>query len=459
MTQLQKTAKTQTSVIGLGTEKLYYSDAYKQEFDAVVQTCTRFSGSGTDEDPFRYAVILDRTAFFPEEGGQSPDRGMLCAVSPEEGTAGTDSAETSESDTVSIGTSEPYSGFLKKSLSSKVLDVQIRDGIITHVTDTPFRPGTKVHGILDFHHRFSNMQQHSAEHLFSGLVWSRLGLTNVGFHLSDTEVTMDYSGPITEADASELELAVNRIIWKNVESRQEFPTPEKLETLSYRSKTAIEGQVRLVIFPGCETCACCAPHVARTGEIGIFRILSVQSHRGGVRIHMLAGERAFRYLIQENTTLNEAARSLSTSTDQVPVRIEKLRTDLSETRHLLSEARLALLLKETEAIPASQQHVYLFTEDLEEPVLREAVNQLMAKHTGVCGIFNRNNTETNTTGYRYVIGSSSDTAKTQKSDSVVLSMQNRMKEVLQAHGGGRPPMIQGQVQASESEIRALFENI
>ena len=428
MTQTYNTnaARKQTSVIGLGTEKLYYTDAYMKEFDAVVQSCSLLSGSDADEDSCRYAVILDRTAFFPEEGGQSPDRGFLT----------------------------------HNKLSAQVLDVQIRDGIITHITDAPFDPGEAVHGTLDFHHRFSNMQQHSAEHLFSGLVWSRLGLTNVGFHLSDTEVTMDYSGPIPEADAAALELAVNQIIWQNLESRQEFPTPAELETISYRSKTAIEGQVRLVVFPGCDICACCAPHVARTGEIGLFRILSVQSHRGGVRIHMLAGERAFRYLIQENATLNEAARSLSTSTDQVPGRIEKLRADLSDAKHQLSEARLALLLKETEAIPASQQHVCLFTEGLEEATtLREAVNQLMAKHTGVCGIFNGNNNGNAITGYRYVIGSSSDTAETQKSDSVVLSMQNRMKEALQARGGGRPPMIQGQVQASEAEIRALFENI
>ena len=445
MTQEQKPAKTQTSVIGLGTEKIYYSDAYAKEFDAVVQSCASIPGTGTDENPLRYAVVLDRTAFFPEEGGQSPDCGFLTAKKLSSAPADT------SADTPDAGTGN--------TLTARVLDVQIRDGIITHITDAPLESGTAVHGTLDFHHRFSNMQQHSAEHLFSGLVWSRLGLTNVGFHLSDTEVTMDYSGPISEADAAALELAVNQIIWQNIESRQEFPTPEELAAYSYRSKTAIEGQVRLIIFPDIDICACCAPHVARTGEIGVFRVLSVQSHRGGVRIHMLAGERAFRYLIQENATLNEAARSLSTSTDQVPGRIEKLRTDLSEAKHQLSEARLALLLKETEAIPASQQHVCLFTEDLEESVLREAVNQLMAKHAGVCGIFNGNNPGTNNSGYRYVIGSSSDTAKTQKADSVVLSMQNRMKEILQARGGGRPPMIQGQVQASEAEIRELFENM
>ncbi len=401
--------KTQTSAIGLGTEKLYYDDAYMREFEASVLTCEHISGSGTDADPSRYGIVLDRTAFFPEEGGQSPDRGSLTA-------AGT---------------------------TLQVLDVQIRNGIITHVTDTPIVPGTQVHGCLDFQHRFSNMQQHSAEHLFSGLVWSRLGLTNVGFHLSDTEVTMDYSGSVSAEEAAELELEVNRIIWNNTESRQIFPTKEELNEYSYRSKMDIDGQVRLVIFPGSDICACCAPHVARTGEIGVFRILSVQSHRGGVRIHMLAGERAFHYLTRENAILTETARSLSTSSDQVPARLEKLRADLSETKHLLSEARLALLMKEAAAVPASQQQVCLFSEGLEEPVLRSAVNYLMDRHSGVCGIFNGNDDS----GYRYVIGSHSD----------VLSMQKLLKDTLQARGGGRPPMIQGQVHAHEDEIRALFE--
>ena len=449
MIQDQRNQKTLASVIGCGTEKLYYDDAYKQEFDAVVQACSPISGSGTGEDSDRWAITLDRTAFFPEEGGQSPDRGVLTVVSTSDSNMGDGCTKDSHRSATILPDKSKNDSSQNDSLqndgctmAAQVLDVQIHNGIITHVTDTPFVPGTQVHGILDFHHRFSNMQQHSAEHLFSGLVWSRLELTNVGFHLSDTEVTMDYSGQITAEDAAVLELEVNRLIWKNIESRQEFPTPEELASYEYRSKTAIEGQVRLVIFPGCDICACCAPHVARTGEIGLFKILSVQSHRGGVRIHMLAGERAFRYLAENDATLTKAARSLSTSPDQIPGRIDKLRTDLSKVKHQLSEARLFLLLKEAETIPASQQNVCLFTEDLEEPVLREAVNQLMEKHNGACAIFNGNEAA----GYRYVIGSHSDVA----------ALQKRLKDSLQARGGGRPPMIQGQVQASRCDIEAVF---
>ena len=403
---IKKTSAVLSSAIGQGTEKLYYTDAYMNEFDATVVQCTELPEK-TDNGLSRYAVILDQTAFFPEEGGQSPDKGQLLS-----------------------------------DVAAQVLDVQVRQGIITHITDRPFDPGSQVHGILDFHHRFSNMQQHSAEHLYSGLVYKHLGLDNVGFHLSDHEVTMDYSGPITEEKAAELELEVNRLIWKNIESRQEFPTAEELESISYRSKTAIEGQVRLVVFPGCDTCACCAPHVARTGEIGLFKILSVQSHRGGVRIRMLAGERVFKYLAREHDLLTEASRSLSTSPDQLKDRIEKLRSDMFSTRHALSETEQALLDQKIAAIPASQENVCLFTQGLEERAMREAVNRLMAEHTGVCGVFNGSDSA----GYRYVLGSASDVA----------SMQQLLRNQLQARGGGKPPMIQGQVQASHSEIAALF---
>ena len=427
----------QTSVIGRGTEKLYYEDAYMREFDAVVLQCEELSGPctdhsaaavtdhgadhGADPAPVRYSIILDRTAFFPEEGGQNPDRGCLSAGRER-------CTDTGESEAAR---------------TAQVLDVQIHDGIISHVTDMPFEPGTAVHGVLDFQHRFSNMQQHSAEHLCSGLVFSRLGLTNVGFHLSDTEVTMDYSGPVTPDEAAALELEVNRLIWQNIESRQEFPSQEELRSYSYRSKSEIDGQVRLVVFPGVDICACCAPHVARTGEIGLFRILSVQSHRGGVRVRMLAGERALRHLIRESSILTESSRTLSTSPGQVPGRIEKLRADLSEVRHALSEANLSLLMKEADAIPASQKNVCLFSDGLEEPVLRSAVNQLMEKHEGVCGIFNGNDLS----GYRYVIGSST---------ADVMAMQQRLKETCQARGGGKPPMIQGQVHADRNVIRELF---
>ena len=321
--------------------------------------------------------------------------------------------------------------------------MQIKGEDIIHYCDRPIEPGSAVTGRIDWAHRFDNMQQHTGEHIVSGLVKKYFGYNNVGFHLSDETVTMDYDRELTDEQIRKLESLANQAIWEDRPVTAWYPPAGELAALDYRSKIDLTEGVRLVKIEGVDLCACCAPHVARTGEIGVFRILSVQSHRGGVRIHMLAGERAFRYLAQEDDILTGAARSLSAPPELVPERIEKLRLDLCDTKHLLSGARLDLLMKEAGEIPASQKNVCLFTEEMEEPTLREVINRLMAVHEGVCGIFNGNDTD----GYRYVIGSTTD----------VLSMQKRLKETLQARGGGKPPMIQGQIHAGRAAIEALFQ--
>ena len=429
-TQNMSPAAHLTSVIGQGTEKLYYEDAYMREFDAIVRECRELaSGGGTASGPAGaasvYAIILDRTAFFPEEGGQSPDRGFLYIQENYTDVYTGKDAETAE-----------YSGGIP------VGDVQIRGGVITHFTAAPIPEGTPVHGVLDFHHRFSNMQQHSAEHLYSGLVYERFGWANTGFHLSDTEVTMDYSGPLTPEEATELELEVNRRIWADIESRQEFPAADELQNMAYRSKAEIDGVVRLVTFPDCDTCACCAPHVARTGEIGLFKIISLQNYKGGVRIHMLAGERAFRHLSAEHGYLNTVARMFSTSPEQVPGRVEKLRSDIADVRYALTGAESALLEMQAAAVPAEQENVCLFTQGLPDPVIRKTINRLMEVHAGVSGVFDGSDEA----GYRYIIGSAGDVA----------GMQQKLREHFGARGGGRPPLMQGSLQASAEQIRELF---
>ena len=405
------------SNIGQGTQKLYYDDAYMRSFDAAVLSCRELCRKGDPDGPARYAVVLDRTAFFPEEGGQSPDRGNLIL-------SGADAAAPAQ-----------------------VLDVQIREGMITHVTDRPFETGDTVHGELDFEHRFSNMQQHSAEHIFSGLVHSCLGFENVGFHLSDSEVTMDYSGAFDAETAAELEMEVNRAIWKNIASEQRFPAREELAGIEYRSKIEIDGQVRLIIYPGYDVCACCAPHVAKTGEIGLFKVISLQNYKGGVRVHMLAGKRAFAYLAAEHDILVRSARFLSTSADQVPARIEAMKNEIFETKKALGAAQAEMLMEKIRSLPADQENVCLFTKGLDSVNIRNAVNELTARHRGFCAVFDGDDGS----GYRYCLGCAAGDA--------VRTMQKSMQEMLGAKGGGKPPMTQGSVAAPAERIEKLFRDI
>ncbi len=428
------------SNIGQGTEKLYYEDAYMHSFDAVVLSCRELCRKGNPDAPPRYAVVLDRTAFFPEEGGQCPDRGKISRI------LGSGSSCEGGSTEEGSGFPEPVTEvFCMASVFASVRDVQIHEGVITHVLDRPFEPGERVHGEVDFEYRFSNMQQHSAEHLISGLVWNRLGFRNVGFHLSASEVTTDYAGVISEETMAELEWEVNRAIWKNFETEIWYPTEEELTSIEYRSKIEIDGQVRLVVYPGYDVCACCAPHVTRTGEIGLFKVVAAQKYKGGTRVFMLAGDRAYDYLLKEHQAVTKTARFLSTQTELVPERVESMKQEIADLKRELSNAEAALLAERIAAIPASEEDVCLFTSGLDNNVIRKAVNELMEKHSGVCGIFDGRDGE----GYRYILGS----ADAQK----LTAVQNEMRAKLAARGGGKPPMMQGSVPAAAAKIKAVIK--
>ena len=263
--------------------KLYDLDAYATEFDAKVVSCEAVTYNKQDG----YAVVLDKTLFFPEEGGQSPDKGTIDG--------------------------------------KEVLDVQIKKDIVTHYMAEALEEGAAVHGVLDWKHRFSNMQQHSGEHIFSGIVHREYGFNNVGFHLSDNIVTMDFDGVLTAEQVADVEYKVNEAIAKNVEIMAAFPSKEELAALEYRSKIEIDGAVRIVTVDGFDVCACCAPHVKRTGEIGLLKVMSVQNYKGGVRISMLCGFRALQAFREKAEVVSSLTGMLSTSQETIVERVGQMK--------------------------------------------------------------------------------------------------------------------------------------
>ena len=234
------------------TEKLYYADPYQTTFTARVLGCEAGKGG--------YLVTLDRTAFYPEGGGQPADHGTLGGAA--------------------------------------VTDVHEKDGVITHTCDHPLTVGDTVEGAIDWDRRFDHMQQHSGEHILSGLICAAHHCDNVGFHLGADTVTIDFNAALTEKDVQELERAANRYIWQDHPIAISFPSPAELEALDYRSKKELTGQVRIVSFPGADCCACCGTHVASSGQVGLLKILSCQKFRQGVRLEILSGRRALHYLSQ-----------------------------------------------------------------------------------------------------------------------------------------------------------------
>ena len=382
-------------------EKIFYEDTQILDFEATVLECTPIDNL--------YRIVLDRTAFFPEEGGQLADTGTINGLS--------------------------------------VIDVTIEKDIIYHHMNVPFETGTKVIGHVDWDRRFDFMQQHSGEHIISGLLHKHYGFTNVGFHLGLSEVTLDFDGSIGMDALREIESEANQIVCKNLPVLCYFPTQAELDAMKYRSKIEIDGDVRIVEIPDVDVCACCAPHVEYTGEIGLIKITGVQSHRGGVRINILCGARALKDYTIKQIAVNTLSTLLSAKPELVVDAVKKLQEDGLKQRDTINNLANQLLQLEVASLPGPDicSNPILFIE-LSNPIaIRNTVNELTSKYTGYCGIFNGNEAS----GYSFIIGSSSLDCRT---------IATTMREKFGAKGGGTAPMIQGNVKVSKEDLIDLFQN-
>lgn len=397
------------------TIKLYDMDAYATEFEADIISC-----EPNKADDKRFDIILNQTLFFPEEGGQSPDMGIL-------------------------------GGY-------RVVDVQIKNGVITHTVETSagdccevkkeaeLAAGVHVQGKIDWQHRFYNMQQHSGEHIFSGIVHSRFGFENVGFHLSDSVVTMDFSGVLSPEDIAEVEHEVNVAISKNIPIEVTYPSRDELAQLEYRSKIEIEGQVRIVTVPGYDVCACCAPHVKRTGEIGMLKVMNYQNYKGGVRVSILCGFRALEAFRQKCDIISELMGIFTTNQEAIVDNVTKLKAVNQSLKSELGTAKSALLDYKVAELPTDTDNAVLFECGIDTNTARNCVNALVEKYSGFSAFFMGNDED----GYSFIIGS-----KNADCNTVAAALRNK----LGARGGGKPVMVQGSVKAVKSEIEEVLKEV
>ena len=380
------------------TEKLFYNESHRKIFMADVCSCEP-SGEA-------YKVVLDRTAFFPEGGGQAADTGSLGGA--------------------------------------RVTDVQEKEGVIYHTTDRPLEPGTRVEGEIDWAKRFSRMQQHTGEHIVSGLIHSRFGYDNVGFHLGEEVCTLDVNGPLTKEEVREIECAANEAVFVNLPVQISYPSKEALSGMEYRSKIEIEGQVRIITIPGCDVCACCAPHVDTTGEIGLIKFIHMQNYKGGMRLTMVCGGRALRDYQEKEESVKAIMYSLSSKEELVADAVEHLKEEVTALKSRLANAQHELLACRTEKIPEGQERVCIFEEELTGNAPRELMNLVLGRRTGVCAVFTGNDGD----GYRYVIGS-------QEKD--VRGICRTLNEAFAGRGGGKPEMVQGSLTGKRADIEAVFQ--
>lgn len=376
------------------------------QFDAQVLSC-----APAPEELCRgrkgklYAVELDRTAFFPEGGGQYADTGVLGGV--------------------------------------RVRDVQERCGHIFHLTESPLDAGARVTGKIDWDERFMKMQQHSGEHIVSGLVHSRFGCNNVGFHLGSEDCTMDFDGEITKEELLEIEYEANRAVWKNLEIETLYPSGEELSSMEYRSKIEIEGQVRIIVVPGYDVCACCAPHVARTGEIGIIKLTRVQRYKGGVRVTMLCGVRALKDYVMKQEQTGAVSALLCAKENETADAVRRLKEEADSLKYELGEREKRIIALRAEMIPKDGAAVCVFTEDIGGESMRLLMNRVLGDGHDMCAVFHGNETD----GYRYVIGSPTKDMR---------ALAKEFNAAFDGRGGGRPEMVQGTARGEEEKIRAWF---
>ncbi len=373
------------------TVKLYENNSYIKNFDAVVLSCEEKDGA--------YFVVLDQTAFFPEGGGQYADKGTIGEAT--------------------------------------VLDVQIKDEIITHKTDKPLKSGDTVTGKIDWDTRFSRMQNHTGEHIVSGVIHNLYGYNNVGFHLNDSVVTLDTDGPLNEQDIAKIELEVNKIIYANKKINVIYPTADELSAYDYRSKLDITENVRLVEIEDTDLCACCAPHVAYTGEVGIIKIISFIPYKKGTRIEMVAGLLAFKDYSMLHNISKKTMSLLCSKREETFIMTQKIHKDLGDVKAENKKMSSELALLKMEKIPVNNG-VCTFVENGTYDELRFCANSLI-KDNEYCCVFSK----TENDSFIYVVASENKNIK----DLVLF-----LNSTFNGRGGGKDFYAQGTVNATKEEI-------
>lgn len=380
------------------TEKLYEQDAFLTQFEAKVLSCVQGKKG--------FGIVLDRTAFYPEGGGQPWDTGTLGDV--------------------------------------KVLEVHGHDGEIVHTCDRPLKPGTTVTGVIDWDRRFDLMQQHSGEHIVSGLAHSLWGCENVGFHMGAEVITIDLSLPLDQDQLAQLEAEANRYIYLDVPVDIAYPSREELEHIPYRSKKELTGQVRIVTFPGADCCACCGTHVRSAGQVGLVKLLTMQKFREGVRIELVCGGRALRYLsraLEQNALVSHLLSAKVFETGAAAERLLRENEALKSRIVSLEEGRFAALAGQY----AGAGDVVLFEDGLSSDSLRRLCDAVLHSCCGRCACFSGEDGA----GYKYAVGQAGGDLR---------GFVKELNRALSGRGGGKPDFVQGGVQATRREIEAFFQN-
>ena len=378
----------------------YYRDSYLTEYESQVVSC--------EKQDKGYAVVLSDTIFYPEGGGQKCDTGYLDDV--------------------------------------RVFDVQEKNDVVIHYCEEVLEVGKNVLGKIDWQRRFDNMQNHTGEHIVSGLIHKNFGYENVGFHMGDA-VQIDFNGPLNWQQVMQIEEEANRVIQSNYPIRQLFPDSEELANMSYRSKKALKGVVRLVEIPNADLCACCGTHVKFTGEVGVIKILSAEKHKNGTRLVMYSGRKCHEYLAQVYEQARSVSETLSAPVLNIGEYVSKLNERNGELTSQLNQLRMEVLMEGLKDIEDGQYLCLQFLKDYDRNSITRYLDSLIKSGKGViAGVINEK-----ANGYEYMF--ISDTVKLRE-------YAGKINEALDGRGGGKDNVIQGSIRGDrktiEEKVREVF---
>lgn len=368
-------------------DALFYKDNYLKEFNTKVLECIEEKG--------KIKIVLENTAFYPEGGGQPADIGYIDKV--------------------------------------KVIHVEEKEGKIYHEVEKKIEVGKDVSCKINFEERFSNMQNHTAEHIVSGLICQKYNATNVGFHIGKDFTTMDFDVTISEKDLREIEKQANEAVYQNIQVKEKLYSPEEVKCISYRSKKELKEDVRLVKIGEYDICACCGIHVSKTGEIGIIKLLKAEKYKTGTRIYMLAGFKAVEDYTNKFYQINNISTLLSLKLDEVydgVVNLVKEIDNLKKEKSILKEKILNQELNEIKP----EKDIIIEMNDLDIDDMKASCNKIKEKATRIAGVFSNN---------KFIFMSNTENLK---------ELLESLKSRFDIKGGGSNNMIQGQTSSNIQEI-------
>lgn len=380
------------------TEKLYYKDSYETKFTACVLSCEK------EKEGFFY-IVLDKTLFYPEGGGQPGDKGILGGAN--------------------------------------VFDVHEKNGDIIHYTDGALEVGLEVTGEIDWENRFDLMQNHSGEHIISGIICKKYGCDNVGFHMGKENITIDFNTQIPNEDLAWLEKKANEAIWKNTSLEITYPSQEELEALEYRSKIELTGEVRIVRAGKYDCCACCGTHVKLAGEIGMIKIIGAQNYKGGTRLELLCGKRAMKHYGKIHQAASEVGKALSVPEDKIDDAVRKLLSEKDTLIQELKKWKWECFVNKIDKLPQDAEDTFILEEGLNGKDMTALADLAGKKTNGRAMVLTPSEG-----GFAFVFVSRKKDAR---------KFIDEMKQVFDCKGGGKDEAVQGKLNGERDKIIRYFE--